>query len=181
MPDYLLPCTCGKKLRVSSAQAGEELICECGARVQVPTMRGLRELQPAESVQPTGRRRRSSAWEDRHRVAFLLVIAAIGCAALAGYLWSILPAYIPPPSEEQLAEGFEQSGPRALVGALKEFERGIAPSNAVYDPNQDVDRRLLRFGIGASAVTALAALVAAWFVARKPGAGKKKSSQEIRR
>src|SRR5678815_2344165 len=51
MSHYLLPCACGQQISVSAAQAGESLRCSCGAMVEVPTMRGLRELERVETSQ----------------------------------------------------------------------------------------------------------------------------------
>jgi hypothetical protein len=44
---YLLPCSCGEKLRVVAAQAGEQVACSCGKSSSVPTLRELRKLEPA--------------------------------------------------------------------------------------------------------------------------------------
>ena len=46
---YLLPCACGKKVRVDAGQAGAKIDCECGQQLAVPTFRGLRSLE-TESV-----------------------------------------------------------------------------------------------------------------------------------
>jgi hypothetical protein len=46
---YLLPCSCGKKVRVDAGQAGAKVNCECGQQLAVPTFRGLRSLE-TESV-----------------------------------------------------------------------------------------------------------------------------------
>ena len=45
---YLLPCSCGAKLTVQRSQAGENVTCGCGATVEVPTMRGLRQFEQVE-------------------------------------------------------------------------------------------------------------------------------------
>lgn len=42
---YLVPCSCGKTVSVRARQAGEEVKCECGAVVHVPTIRGLKQLK----------------------------------------------------------------------------------------------------------------------------------------
>jgi hypothetical protein len=42
---YLVPCSCGQQFRVRSSQAGEQLACQCGATVSVPTIRGLKQLK----------------------------------------------------------------------------------------------------------------------------------------
>ncbi len=76
---YLLPCpSCGEKIPVETAQAGQEINCKCGSNVPVPTMAGIRALQ--RSAPSPEERRPPSRWEARHGV--LLVGAAITCAAL---------------------------------------------------------------------------------------------------
>ena len=42
---YLLPCTCGQKVRVDAGQAGAKVPCTCGQQLTVPTFRALRELE----------------------------------------------------------------------------------------------------------------------------------------
>lgn len=54
---YLLPCACGVKHEVSARQAGQTLTCECGANVEIPTLRGLRNLQVVQpQSQPSSAR-----------------------------------------------------------------------------------------------------------------------------
>jgi hypothetical protein len=52
MPLHLLTCSCGREIPVELSQAGEQLRCECGATVSVPTFRQLREL-PQAVAEPT--------------------------------------------------------------------------------------------------------------------------------
>ena len=47
--NYLLPCSCGKQKVVHPSQAGDQVVCECGAQLAVPTLRQLRSLPPAET------------------------------------------------------------------------------------------------------------------------------------
>ena len=54
MAKYLVPCVCGRQHAVDTGQAGESLVCECGATVAVPTLRQLRELPPAREESPAG-------------------------------------------------------------------------------------------------------------------------------
>lgn len=42
---YLLPCSCGQKIAVESSQAGQSILCSCGKSMEVPTMKGLRQLE----------------------------------------------------------------------------------------------------------------------------------------
>ncbi|MHB8902868.1 MAG: hypothetical protein ACYC6Y_29260 [Thermoguttaceae bacterium] len=43
---YLLPCSCGEKIPVETTQAGENLLCSCGRTLTVPSMQGIRRLEP---------------------------------------------------------------------------------------------------------------------------------------
>jgi hypothetical protein len=46
-PKYLLPCSCGHQTPVEASQAGQQIRCECGAVLEVPTMRGIAQLDRA--------------------------------------------------------------------------------------------------------------------------------------
>ena len=47
---YLLPCDCGQTVVVDPSQAGDRVECPgCGNRLDVPTLRRLRDLEPAQS------------------------------------------------------------------------------------------------------------------------------------
>ena len=79
---YLLPCSCGQKVRVANAQAGGQAACGCGNRLSVPTLRGLRELELA----PPEARPSRPGWSPLHGVLFAsgIAVAAVGLA-LVGY------------------------------------------------------------------------------------------------
>ena len=136
MPDYLLPCTCGKKTVVSTAQAGETIHCVCGAELQVPTMRVLGELESADAAAGRSSKRRT-IWEDRHRAAFLLVLASIACLGVAAYLWLTLPELVTNAaelSEQNIAEAFDNASPaETLEFYEEEMKRGL--ENPAVDPN----------------------------------------------
>ena len=44
MTKYALTCECGNTLSVEIGQAGEQVICQCGAKLDVPPLRKLRHL-----------------------------------------------------------------------------------------------------------------------------------------
>ncbi len=79
--------------------------------MEVPALRGLRELERAEAPAATGR-----AWGDRQRVAFVLATVAVAALAVAGYLTIRLPAQ---PVLPQLPE-IDQNTP--ILAVLLEFE-----------------------------------------------------------
>jgi hypothetical protein len=49
---YRLPCpSCARSFEVATPQAGETLVCDCGAQILVPKLRELRQLEPAETAE----------------------------------------------------------------------------------------------------------------------------------
>src|SRR5579871_4799314 len=93
MTQYLLPCECGRKLPVSVSQAGDRIACECGAVVEAPTLRRLKQLEPAgaavsasapsTTAAPVAKRR---SWTPSQGVAFLglalVAISGLGAVVL---------------------------------------------------------------------------------------------------
>jgi hypothetical protein len=59
---YLLPCSCGQKVRVEPAQAGGQVACACGANLNVPTLRGLKQLEIAPPDEAAVRRSAGRQW-----------------------------------------------------------------------------------------------------------------------
>jgi hypothetical protein len=149
MPDYLLPCDCGAKTPVSTAHAGNTVSCVCGADLHVPTLRGLRDLP---TVSQAGAKT-ARAWEDRHRVAFLLLLVSLVCLGVAVYLRVVMPAAPAPPQPEEIAWAVNNATPGQLFGfSANMIEHGLGPPPDVQVYNT---RRIMYWGIGL--VVALAA------------------------
>jgi hypothetical protein len=81
---YLLPCSCGQKIRIANAQAGAQVTCVCGKCVSVPTLRGIRQLELAP---PETKTQAGPGWSAVHGIIFAvaLVVAAFGLTLLAYY------------------------------------------------------------------------------------------------
>ncbi|MCC6509855.1 MAG: hypothetical protein IT423_12150 [Pirellulaceae bacterium] len=47
---YQITCSCGRKHAVTVSQAGQNLTCSCGNSLAIPTLRGLKELPPADTA-----------------------------------------------------------------------------------------------------------------------------------
>jgi hypothetical protein len=75
MAEYLLPCACGQKLRVTTAQAGRQIACACGKTHSVPTLRGLAQLPPAP---PLASGRSTPGWSRAHGALFASGLVAVG-------------------------------------------------------------------------------------------------------
>ncbi len=85
-------------------QAGETIECACGAKLEVPTMRGLRRLEPAlETPHPP-----RSVWGPRQGLLFLgLLLTAVSLAA-GGYAFF---ATMPSPDLTTSQEALDTVGP----------------------------------------------------------------------
>ena len=171
MPDYLLPCTCGKKTVVSTARAGETIRCVCGTELHVPTMRRLGELELAD-VAAGGRSTRRTIWEDRHRAAFLLVLASIACLGVAAYLGLSMPELMTEAAESSgqdigIGIAIESASPAETLEFYEEMKRGL--EDPAIDPNEK-PRQMMSWGIGlAIGLAALALAGAALVVLRRTG------------
>jgi hypothetical protein len=80
---YLLPCDCGAKLEVDATESGLTKACACGALLQVPTLRGLRQLEvvAADQAPPP------STWGTLQRgitVGTVIAVLGLGFAIYAG-------------------------------------------------------------------------------------------------
>lgn len=96
---YLLPCSCGEKNLVNQRQAGEMVECRCGARLEVPTMRGLAQLDRAEG---SDQGERVSAWGIPQGLAFLGVVIVAAGLLFSGYHYMTRPRFDPARSVEEL-------------------------------------------------------------------------------
>jgi hypothetical protein len=80
MAKYLVPCACGRRLAVDTGQAGESLVCDCGATVAVPTLRQLRQLPATrEESAPVG----GPAWGFRQGAITVSLLLAAVCLIVA--------------------------------------------------------------------------------------------------
>lgn len=80
MPKYLLPCECGQGIAVDVSQAGQQLTCECGKLVDVPTLRGVRALEVVEDTASGSRK--PAEWDASRGLIFAgsLILFFIGVA-----------------------------------------------------------------------------------------------------
>jgi hypothetical protein len=79
---YALPCSCGKSIDVERSQAGLSVRCACGREVEVPTIRGLAQLEPSSHPTTTEPER---TWGPRQGVVFLGITLLVLAGGYAGY------------------------------------------------------------------------------------------------
>lgn len=168
---YLVPCNCGEQLRVRVSQAGEQLTCNCGATVSVPTIRGLKQLtvvadEEHKPVAPV------ASWQGP--VFAIGVIALfVGCLVLAG------SALFPPPeiafdvtsvgyTDEELERAAIPVEKLGIEGLYEEFhtlrtkgrnEQGRYIQSQIDQALKNQNQRQLA-GVGLTAVGALLTIIA---------------------
>lgn len=151
--------------------AGEMVRCACGVELQVPTLRGLRALPQAagSGIDKAGVTR---AWTDRHRVTFVLAVAALAAGAVAAYLTVIRPQQ---PNIRLLQTGpliTESTPPEYVNAAFDELQKGISPKSNIITPEaKDAleQRTRMMWGIRIALGLGACALVAAVASALLPG------------
>ncbi|HTM55177.1 MAG TPA: hypothetical protein VL175_14170 [Pirellulales bacterium] len=161
MSHYLLPCACGQQISVSAAQAGESLRCSCGAMVEVPTMRGLRELERVETSQAV----RGDRWGDRQRLALALLVAAFVLWGGAGYLFAKIPAALPPFDPNPPDPLTQNSTPEQTFDVYHELQRGLQATPPRVDEHAH-ERATLHVGIVITLVLGVGFAIAAAVVGR---------------
>ncbi|QDU25498.1 hypothetical protein ETAA8_05670 [Anatilimnocola aggregata] len=105
---FLVPCSCGEKLRVRGGQAGEKLTCKCGASVAVPTVRQLRQLETVEDASAPQPAAAWTAWQGPlFSIGALLLFVGVGVLVYTR-LFSVLPS-------DELKQRFEVDVKRAMI------------------------------------------------------------------
>ena len=114
---YLLPCSCGRKIAIQVVQSGQTVECECGRRLDVPTMLQIRSLEPVEE-EASPRAHRS--WGARQGLVLLggLIVVAAGC--VAAQLYFTRPRPLVAPSQEQVHKAY--TGSLSLRQTFEEWE-----------------------------------------------------------
>src|SRR4051812_18213360 len=88
MSKYLVECKCGNKLPAEMGQAGGRIACTCGNFVDVPPLRKLRHLPPAETeVAGT-----TSTWNARKGVITASLLLAAALAIVNAWSWFTQPS-----------------------------------------------------------------------------------------
>ena len=74
---FKLPCpSCDRSIPVTPPQAGEALVCECGATVQAPTLREIRQLEPSDEM-PTASTQEGTSWNPLKGAIFVVGVVLI--------------------------------------------------------------------------------------------------------
>jgi hypothetical protein len=138
MASHLLTCNCGQTVPVEVGQAGGQVVCSCGAKLDVPTLRNLRHLPLAPTNQPVS----AKAWSARKGTIAVFLIAA-GLLSAAS-LWNRLtepklPEFQPQSQSDMVDRHLDQVTP---TNAWREWivlyrplaEKGFTPMESMDAP-----------------------------------------------
>ncbi len=151
---YLLPCECGQKHRLTASQAGQSLPCSCGASLHAPAFRDLKNLEvaPEESKK---KRSAGGTWNPLQGAAFglgagLIGVSAVCLAMVSLYLGGLHPqepVLNPEFLKHFLAEIDTNTPEKNLDVWHKEIiEEGLSrPGRPVYLVHQHLEQRLFLF------------------------------------
>jgi hypothetical protein len=118
---YALSCSCGQQISVGPAQAGDRVTCLCGKQLDVPTLRAMQELPPAETDGGDD----EPLWGIRQGLVALGIIVAILTAIPGAYWWWMAPD----------APTFR---PDAQMAAMEQQYEMVTPLQAWLHWNNDI-------------------------------------------
>jgi hypothetical protein len=127
---YLLPCACGQQHRVAPAQAGELVRCGCGKSLLVPTLRGLRALEPAPESGPS---RTAPGWSRVHgaifAVSLLVIMAGLALTACSLVLYTLVSRHTTDQTSAVVANAEAERPTDKLtpLTALAEWQTEVLP------------------------------------------------------
>ena len=171
--NYLLSCHCGRKTVVTRSQAGQEVLCACGNKLSVPTLRGLRELPPAETLNvesssSTTLQAAESAWKGWRGILVSLLASVLVCSIGYG-VWNLyLRLQVDTSYTEELERQagrdlIEKMDLRALNDTYYQFtkvgvgEKSLPPFKIIQDYAQQCEQAIY-YCLGVAAVSALGAV-----------------------
>lgn len=175
---YLLPCACGAKTPLEAGQAGQRVLCACGATLTAPTMRGLAQLEKLTAADPPPRRGRQ--WSRSQGILFsggaIVAILGLVLAAYFGVVYST--------AESRMAEirghyqhamedtRFDDLSPSELLEAWKMFQAVGLPETETAEwreLNRLSEHMVTAIGVAlAVALAGILASASALFLRPKP-------------
>jgi hypothetical protein len=186
MPTYLLACKCGKSTPVEVGQAGGQVVCDCGARLDVPTLRQLRHLpQVQTAAAPAARVGRD--WNVRKGViAASLVAVALLTAIVAWSRWTepTIPMFDPAVHTKGVDERLRTQTPAQAWEWWIEYykplaQRGFpifqAHNEGVIQYQINRARFLQKSLLAVAGIAAVVGIAAAFWPQGKPGSKGRRS------
>jgi len=162
MAKYLLTCECGKMVPVDVGQAGGRATCSCGAQLDVPALRNLRNLPL--SKEDVGQSR--APWSARQGITAAGLILAALLAAYAAwdrFTEPTVPTFDPHHRITSVNQGLEKMTPLQSWQLWVQVYRPLAKSGfAVFEHPQAkaIEQHIAHRHVVQTVLLALAALCA---------------------
>jgi hypothetical protein len=164
---YQLTCSCGTTHRVSVSQAGQSLTCACGNSLSIPTLRGLKELPPAQAGDATTSHSSERAETGRPSVwvgiLFAIMFLAVPCAIFFAYQRLTMDTSNTEEADRNAAFAeLDAATPLMLSDAWNQYSTiALGPPNKPSFYHAEQARRSLEWKIVISSTIALAAAASA--------------------
>ncbi|MCA9122820.1 MAG: hypothetical protein H6822_36710 [Planctomycetaceae bacterium] len=123
MSKYLLPCECGKGIAVDIKQAGQQIACECGKVLEVPTLRGVLDLEPVPEA--TTQLPPASVWNPARGMTFAGSFALVVIGAVVAFFGNAGLRSAPDISREVELESFDKTIDDMTLGEVYSAWKGI--------------------------------------------------------
>jgi len=152
---YLLPCSCGAKIPIEPRQAGEEIQCECGASLEIPTLMKMAELELAEPEPAASAV--SGTWGTPQ--GLMLLGAMISVLALVLGAFSLRSRPEPPITEfptELIGHGVDTLSPLETWHRWQ-YLRSYGLDPTPFDADRNYAKRLLKWRLKMGAILAVVA------------------------
>ena len=167
---YLLPCNCGRKTPVETRQAGESIVCGCGAKLDIPRLLELKKLEKAAT--PTVEVKPSSVWGIGHSLVLSGAVILVGVVVL--WFLVLRSAYGDPfegMTPDQLRAEFQKMTPMDTWKTWLYFKQiGLNPRKDRMErelEGQFAQRQMLLTYLGIAAAGGIALIIAGIFIARR--------------
>ncbi len=102
--EHLFPCSCGKKIPITTTQAGRRIECDCGKSHQLPSMQEIRALEKRPESDPA---EGQSATQKNSPTARTVVLFTGMGVLLVGIVLSVVAAYSYPEPKDILQQRTE--------------------------------------------------------------------------
>lgn len=169
--ERLLTCACGEKIIVSRAQAGQQVSCRsCSATIQVPTLRGLSELPPAQEAVSSTADAKADTWSWRGPVMAACLAGVLGFGIFSARefnFYRLTKTKMNAAIHIQLeTEGVDEMNTDALLNLWDDYSKlSLGPKRPPeYKLYNDFSAKSFRTGSITAGVTALLAVIAVGMV-----------------
>jgi hypothetical protein len=167
---YLVPCSCGRKIAAETRQAGETIICGCGERLIIPRLLELKKLEKV--AVPTSQAKSSSVWG----IGQSLILSGAVVLVAVVVLWILVLKKTPgDPYEgmtpDQIRAQFQKMSPSDTLKTWMYFKQiGLNPHKDYLERRLEglfAQRQMLLLYLGIAAAIGVALIATGIIIVRR--------------